>query len=142
MKNNEMKKFFIKNRKCYYFNDIIKSEELDFNNILIEEKSHWNILIYDISYKTLSCLKRLDIRFHKINGFIRIYCGTKYLKLFSPEKDYAIYDRTRFFVSLKSGITFIFSHYFAKIKTDSYDSLPIEKRLHNVITYEISSKWR
>ena len=103
-----MKKVFIKNRRCYYFDDIIKSEELDFHNILIEEKSHGNILISDISYKTLSCLKRLHIRFHKINGLIRIYYGTRYLKLFSPEKDYTIYGRTRFFVSLKSGITYIF----------------------------------
>ena len=38
-------------------------------------------------------------------------------------------------MSLKSGITYTFSHYFAKIKVDSYDSLPIEKRLtlHSVI---------
>ena len=30
---------------------------------------------------------------------------------------------------------YIFSHYFAKIKVDSYDSLPVEKTLavHNVI---------
>ena len=30
---------------------------------------------------------------------------------------------------------YIFSHYYTKIKVDSYDSLPIEKRLtlHNVI---------
>ena len=36
-----------------------------------------------------------------------------------------------------SGITYIFSHYFTKIKVDSYDYLPIEKRLtlHNVITH-------
>ena len=30
-------------------------------------------------------------------------------------------------VSLKSSITYIFSHDFAKIKLDSYDSLSIEK---------------
>ena len=38
-------------------------------------------------------------------------------------------------ISLKSGITYIFSHYFAKIKIDSYNSLHIEKilNLHNVI---------
>ena len=38
-------------------------------------------------------------------------------------------------ISLKSGITYIFSHYFAKIKIDSYNSLQIEKILilHNVI---------
>ena len=35
----------------------------------------------------------------------------------------------RYLISLKSGITYMFSHYFAKIKVDSYDSLPIEKTL-------------
>ena len=33
----------------------------------------------------------------------------------------------RYLISLKSGITYMFSHYFAKIKVDSYDSLSIEK---------------
>ena len=34
-------------------------------------------------------------------------------------------------------MTYIFSHSFAKIKVDSYDSLPAEKRLtlHNVIIH-------
>ena len=34
-------------------------------------------------------------------------------------------------------MTYSSSHYFAKIKVDSYDSLPIEKRstLHNVIIH-------
>ena len=34
-------------------------------------------------------------------------------------------------------MTYIFSHSFAKIKVDSYDSLPTEKRLtlHNVIIH-------
>ena len=47
----------------------------------------------------------------------------------------AIHDRIRYLISLKSSVTCIFSHYFAKIKVDSYDSLPIEKtlNLHNVI---------
>ena len=47
MKNN------IKNRTCYYFHDITKLEDFDIDNILTDEKSHKNILIYDISYKTL-----------------------------------------------------------------------------------------
>ena len=38
MENNEFKKACIKNRTCYYFDDIIKSEDFDFNNILIDEK--------------------------------------------------------------------------------------------------------
>ena len=36
---------------------------------------------------------------------------------------------------MKSGITDVYSHYYAKIKVDSGDSLPVERRLilHNVI---------
>ena len=53
MENNEFNKVRIKNRSCYYFNGIIKLEDFDLDEILIDEKSHENILIYDISYKTL-----------------------------------------------------------------------------------------
>ena len=75
------------------------------------------------------------IRFSKTDVYIRIYNGTRYLTLFGSEKYDAIYDRIKYLMSLKSGITHIFSHYFAKFKVDSYDSLPIEKRLtlHNLI---------
>ena len=77
----------------------------------------------------------MRIRFDKIDEITRIYDGTRYLTLFSTRKNDAIYDRIRYLISLKSSITYIFSHYFAKIKVDSYDSLPIEKtlNLHNVI---------
>ena len=94
-------------------------------------------MIYVISYKTLIDPKPLHIRFFKIYGFIIIYDGTRYLTLFGSEKYYAIYDRIRYLLSLKSGITYVYSHYFGKIKVDSYDSLPLEKRLilHNVIMH-------
>ena len=120
---------------CYYFHDIIKLEDLDFDNILIDKNSHKNIMIYDISYKTLIGSKPLCIRFNKMDEFVRIYDGTRYLALFGPEKYDAIYNKIRYLVSLKSGITYIFSHYYVKNKVDSYDSLPIEKTLtlHNVI---------
>ena len=135
MGNKWFKKTRIKNYACYYFNGIIKLEDFDLDNILLDKKSHWNTLIYDISYKTLIDSKLLRIRFDKINEFIRIYDGTRYLTLFGSEKYDAIYSRIR--LSLKSGITYIFSHYFAKIKVYSYDSLPIEKRLtlYNVIIH-------
>ena len=92
-------------------------------------------MIYDISCKTLIGSKSLQIKFDKIVGFIRIYDGTRYLTLFGSENYDAIYNRIRYLISLKSSITYIFSHYFAKIEIDSYDSLPTEKRLtlHNVI---------
>ena len=94
-----------------------------------KKKKHENILIYHVSYKTLIGSKPLRTTFDKIDGFIRIYDGTRYLTLFGSEKYDAICDRIRYLISLKSGITYIFSHYFAKIKVDSYDSLPIEKIL-------------
>ena len=92
-------------------------------------------MLHDISYKTLIDPKPLRIRLDKIGRFIRIYDGSRNLTLFGSQKYDAVYDRIRYLISLKSCITYIFSHFFAKIKLDSYDSLPIEKilTLHNVI---------
>ena len=92
-------------------------------------------MIYVISSKTLIDLKRFRIRFDKIDGFIRIYDGTRYLTLLRSEKYDGIHNRIIYVISLKSSITYIFSHYFAKIKVHYYDSLLIEKilNLHNVI---------
>ena len=94
-------------------------------------------MIYDISYKTLIVQNlRFDkIRFDKKDGFTRIYDGIRYLTSFDSENYGATYNKIRYLISLKSSITYIFSYYFAKIKADSHDSLPIEKRmtLNNVI---------
>ena len=87
----------------------------------MDEKLHENILIYDISYKTLIGSKPFGIRFDKIDGFIRIYDGNLYLVLFGPEIYDAIYNRIRYLLSLKNSITYISSQYYAKIKVDSYD---------------------
>ena len=73
-------------------------------------------LTYDISNKTLIGPKPLRVRFDKIDGFIRVYDGSRYLVLLGPEKYVAIYNRIRYLVSLKSSITCIFSHYFQKSK--------------------------
>ena len=129
------KKVHIKIRTCYYFDHIIKLEDFDLDNILIDKNSHENILVYDISYRNLIGPKPLRIRFEKIDGFIRIYDETRYSTLFGSENYDAIYNRISCLISLKSSITYIFCHYLAKIKVHSYDSLPIEKRLtlHNVI---------
>ena len=74
----------------------------------------------------------MRIRFDQIDGLVRIYDGITYLTLFGSEKYQAIYNRIRYLISIKSGITYIFSHYF-----DSYDYLSIEKilTLHNVVIY-------
>ena len=76
MENNEFKKVCIQNLTCCYFDDIIKLVDFDIENVLKNEKPHENILIYDISYKTLIGPKPLRIRFDKIDKFIRIYDWT------------------------------------------------------------------
>ena len=51
--NNESNEIDIKNGICYYFDDIIKIEDLGLDNILIDGKSYENLLGYNFSYKTL-----------------------------------------------------------------------------------------
>ena len=104
---------------------IIELEDFDFDNVLIGEESHKNTSID---------LKPFRTRF---DGYIRISDGTRYLVLLGPETNYTIYNRSRYIISLKSSITYIFSHYFIKIKIGSYDSFPIEKilTLHNVMIF-------
>ena len=64
-----------------------KQEDFDFNNILIDEKSHENVLIYDISYRISIGPISLCIRFDNTDGMIRLYDGTKYLILFWSQRN-------------------------------------------------------
>ena len=49
--------------------------------------------------------------------------------MFDSEKYDAISNRIIYLTSLKSSTAYVFSHYYAKIKVDSYDSLRNEKTL-------------
>ena len=101
---------------------------------MIDEKSYKNILVYNISYKTPIGAKPFRIRFDKIDGFIRVYDVTIYLVLFEAEKCNFFYSRIKYRIGVKSGIIYVISHNFAKIKVDSDYSLPLGKTLtfHNV----------
>ena len=112
----------------YYFDDIIKIEDFDLDNISIDEKSYEKILVYNISYKNLIAAKPLCTRFDKVGGFIRLYDGNRYLVLFENEKYDSIYNKIRYLISIKNGITYVISHNNAKIKVYSYNSLPLEKQ--------------
>ena len=127
MESHELKKTNIKNLICYYFDVIIKIRYFDFDNILVDEKLYKSILVYDILYKTLFGLKPLCIRFDEANRFIRACERIRNLVLFGPEIYDAIYNRIRYFLSQENGITYIFSHNYAKMKIDSHDSIHLEK---------------
>ena len=100
---------------CCYLENIIKYENFDLDNILIDKISHENVLIY-ISYKSLIQAKALHIRFDKVDRFIRIFDGNRFSKLPGYDKDDAIYNRIRYFLEVKSSIRYGFSHCYVKIK--------------------------
>ena len=43
MESDQLKEIDIENCKCYYFDDIIKIENFDLDNILTDEKSYENM---------------------------------------------------------------------------------------------------
>ena len=65
----------------------------------------------------------------KIVELNTIYDRVIYLDLFGPESYDAIYNRTRYRISEKSGIADIINHNFARIRIDSYNSLSLKKHL-------------
>ena len=80
--NDKLKEIDIKNCTFYNFDSIIKFEDFVFDDIIIDEKSYENILVYNISYKTLIGAKPLCFRLVKIDGFIKVYNGPRCLVLF------------------------------------------------------------
>ena len=86
--------------------------------------------------------KPMCIRFDKMDGFTRVYAGTRCLVLFGGEKHDSISNMIRYLVGVISGITYVIFHNYAKIQIDSYDFLSLEKTLtlHDVPTL-IKSVW-
>ena len=129
----------IKNGTCYYFDDIIKDKFSYAVGILISEKSYEtyeNISIFNISRETSMGPKPLRISLDKIDGFIRVFGGEfRHLVLFDNGFFDKIWEKIKYLIIEKCGITDSINHNFGKIRIDSYNSLPIEKILtfHNVI---------
>ena len=60
-------------------------------------------IVYNISCKSVMVVKPLHVMFDKIDEFIIVYDGTRYLVLFRSGK--YIYNRIRYVIKVKSGIT-------------------------------------
>ena len=77
----------------------------------------------------------LLIRFDETDGYIKIYDGIRYSVLFGGGLYDDNYGRIKCLISNESGITDSINHNFARIRIDSYNSLPIENILtfHNAI---------
>ena len=65
--------------------------DTDFSGILLDKKlykeKHENISIHDISYRTSTGAKSLDIRYNKIDRFIKIQNKIRCLVLFDEWRD-------------------------------------------------------
>ena len=118
MLKKNFKRIDTKNSTCFYFDHIINIEGFDFDNILIDEKSYENGLVYKISFKSLIERKPLRIRFNNVHVFIRVYHGTRYCVLFDLEKYPVIFNRITYLTGVKSGITHVIYHKYERIKVD------------------------
>ena len=86
--SNKVKDVSIKNQK-YIFDHFINKENFDRNNIKIDEKSYWNILIYYIGYVTIKYSKYVKIDsvnslyliINKVDGCFEDIKNSKYLTL-------------------------------------------------------------
>ena len=126
---DKLKETDIKNRTCYYFDNIMRAWDMDinidFSGILLDEKlykeKYENILIYNLSYKTSTGAKPLRGRYNEIDGSIKIHNENRYLLFFDRRCFDKICDRIKYLLSF--------------FRIDSYNSLPIDKILtfHNVI---------
>ena len=123
----------------------MENGDISIDRILLDNKSYKNILVYNILYKKFMDAKPLHIRFNKVDGIINIYEGIRYLELSNSYKEVyykidsriynAIFDWINDLIFKKIGITDSINHNFARIRIDSYNYLPIEKKLtlHNAI---------
>ena len=124
----KLKEIDIKNRACYYFDDIINGSKINFSNILLNKKLYENIPVYNISNKNPTGPKPWHIRFDKIDGFIISLDGKiKHLILFDYGFVDKICDKIKYLISKKSDITNSINYNFGKINIDSYNSLPIKR---------------
>ena len=70
---NSVKGFNVKNRKYYFFDDMIIIENLDSNKIKIDEKSYRNILTNSV--------KHFYLTINKIVRYVKESNGNKYFTL-------------------------------------------------------------
>ena len=103
-----IKKNDIENCTCFYFENIIKIEGFDLDNILIDEKPYENILVYDISHNTWTGTKPLCIRFDKLDLFVKVFDGARYLVSFGGEKYDLVSNRIRYFIGVKMILHMLF----------------------------------
>ena len=65
----------IKNHTCFYFDDIIRSFFINFDNILLDKKLYENVFSFWHFVQNFNGSKPLRLKFDKIDGFISVHGG-------------------------------------------------------------------
>ena len=74
----------------------------------------------------------LRVRLNKIDTFIEIYDGIRYLVAFDYKQHDEIYNKIRYIISEKSGITDSINYNFARIRINSYNVILLIKFLMKI----------
>ena len=93
-------------------------------------KKKFQFITFHIKVQNQWFSKQLRIRVTKLDGFIISLDGKiKHLVLFDYRLLDKISDKVKHIISKKSGITKSINYNFGRIRTDSHNSLPINKKL-------------
>ena len=120
MDNSELKKVRIKNRTCYHFDNIIKFQDFDLHNILLDKKP-WKYFSLGHFTQKFNWCKNLYIS-GSIKQMNFIMMGLDYLVL----KNRVLSTIEVDILLAKKLALHVFSDYYAKIKVDSYDFIPLK----------------
>ena len=103
---DKIKETDIKFRRFCSFDDAVGVIDINFSDILLNQKSYKNILTYDVSYKNFMGAELLRIWFEKVDEFIKIYDGIRDLELFALERYNGVYDKINHLTSKNGGIKY------------------------------------
>ena len=145
-----IKQIDIKNRTCYFYNDIIDLESFKSNLLKIDKKSYKDIGIYNIGYiaikkigdyKNVYSLNPLYLHITHASGYIEEENENKYLIFDSIDENKEllkkyndVFNGIRNKIKKISGDECDYEKDYMKIKFNSDDDLPLNKPLkfHNM----------
>ena len=146
-----IKQINIKNRTCYFYNDIIDLENFDSSLLKLDKKSYKDIGIYNIGYITIKKIGGFEKIYSVSSLYLHITHASRYIEEINENK-YLIFDSIdenkellkkyndvfngiRNKIKKISGDECDYEKDYMKIKFNSDDDLPLNKQLkfHNMV---------
>ena len=133
----------IKNRRYYFYNDLINIKNIDHNNLRLDKQSAFNNDVYYIRYITkkpgynINSVNPLYLMINRIKGHFEEKDGDKYL-IISPENGDKIQKYEEVFDRLKEIIEKIndysqpikYDDNYMKIKFNTDDNIPLNRIIY------------